>query len=196
MTWVDLAVLSVLLVSALLAFMRGFVSEVLGITAWLVAGLVALWAEPYARSQVEHWMDQFVKMPALVTPVTYGGVFLAVLIIMMILSRWIGELVLNSMLSGLDRSLGVVFGLARGAVLVICAYIGTQMLIPIGKWPEPVLKSRSIHITYWGAVDVVQALPERYRPHVDEPPAGREVTVDTMDQATASGRATDKPVKK
>ena len=180
MTWVDLAVLSVLLVSALLAFMRGFVSEVLGITAWLVAGLVALWAEPYARSQVEHWMDQFVKMPALVTPVTYGGVFL----------------VLNSMLSGLDRSLGVVFGLARGAVLVICAYIGTQMLIPIGKWPEPVLKSRSIHITYWGAVDVVQALPERYRPHVDEPPAGREVTVDTRDQATASGRATDKPVKK
>ncbi len=194
MTWVDLAVLGVLAVSALLAFMRGFVAEVLGIGAWIGAGLAALWAGPLARPQVEIWMDQFVKMPALVTPVAFGGVFLAALIIMLILSRWIGELVRNSILSGLDRSLGLVFGLARGAVLVICAYIGTGMLIPMTKWPPIVLDSRLLAPTFRGAEFIVKTLPQQYQPHLSPPPEGRETTAADLMRAVPIGRATGKPV--
>ena len=194
MTWVDLAVIGVLAVSALLAFMRGFVAEVLGIGAWIGAGLAALWAGPLARPQVEIWMDQFVKMPALVTPVAFGGVFLAALIILLILSRWIGELVRNSVLSGLDRSLGLVFGLARGAVLVICAYIGTGMLIPMDKWPEVVLNARLLPLAYRGAAFVVKALPPQYQPRMYAPPEGRETTAADLMHAAPIGRATGKPV--
>ncbi len=194
MTWVDLAVIGVLAVSALLAFMRGFVAEVLGIGAWIGAGLAALWAEPLARPQVETWMDQYVKMPALVTPVAFGGVFLVALIILLILSRWIGELVRNSILGGLDRSLGLVFGLARGAVLVICAYIGTGMLIPIEKWPEAVLNARLLPLTYQGAALVVKALPPQYQPRMYPPPEGRQTTAADLMHAVPIGRATGKPV--
>ncbi len=194
MTWVDLAVLGVLVVSALLAFMRGFVSEVLGIGAWIGAGLAALWAGPLARPQVEIWMDQWVKMPALVTPVAFGGVFLAALIALLILSRWIGELVRNSVLSGLDRSLGLLFGLARGAVLVICAYMGTGMLIPMDKWPAAVREARLLWPAYEGAAIVVKALPPQYQPRLYAPSEGRETTAADLLHAIPIGRATGKPV--
>lgn len=194
MTWVDLAVLGVLLVSALLAFMRGFVSEVLAIGAWVGAGLAALWAGPLARPQIEIWMDQWVKMPALVTPVSFGAVFLVVLIVLLILSRWIGELVRNSALSGLDRSLGLLFGLARGAVLVIFAYIGTGMLIPMDKWPAAVLDARVLPLAYRGSAVIVKALPPQYQPRLYAPPEGRETTSADLLHAVPIGRATGKPV--
>ena len=194
MTWVDLAVIGVLVISALLAFLRGFVSEVLAIGAWIGAGLAALWAGPLARPQIEIWMDQWVKMPALVTPVAFGVVFVVSLIVLLVLSRWIGELVSNSVLSGVDRSLGLVFGLIRGAVLVICAYIGTGMLIPMEKWPPAVLDARLLPLAYRGAVVVVKALPEKYQPHLAAPPEGRETTAADLSRATPIGRATDKPV--
>ena len=194
MTWVDLAVIGVLLVSALLAFMRGFVSEVLAIGAWVGAGLAALWAGPLARPQIEIWMDQWVKLPALVTPMSFGVVFLVVLIVLLILSRWIGELVRNSVLSGLDRSLGLLFGLLRGAVLVICAYIGTGMLIPMDKWPSAVLEARLLPFVYGGASVVVKALPQPYQPRLYAPSEGRETTAADLMHAVPIGRATGKPV--
>jgi membrane protein required for colicin V production len=194
MTWVDLAVLGVLAISALLAFMRGFVAEVLGIGAWIGAALTALWAGPLARPQIEIWMDQWVKQPALVTPAAFGAVFLIALILLLILSRWIGELVRNSVLSGLDRSLGLLFGLARGAVLIICAYIGTGMLIPMEKWPAPVLDARLLPVAYRGAAIVVKALPPQYQPRLYAPPEGRETTAADLLHAVPIGRATGKPV--
>ena len=194
MTWVDLAVIGVLLVSALLAFMRGFVSEVLAIGAWVGAGLAALWAGPLARPQIEIWMDLWVKLPALVTPVSFGVVFLVVLIVLLILSRWIGELVRNSMLNGLDRSLGLVFGLLRGVVLVICAYIGTGMLIPMDKWPAAVLDARLLGFVYGGASVIVKALPQPYQPRLYAPSEARETTAADLMHAVPIGRATGKPV--
>ena len=194
MTWVDFAVFGVLVLSALLAFMRGFVSEVLAIGAWIGAALAALWAGPLARPQIEIWMDMWVKLPALVTPVAFAGVFLAALIALLILSRWIGELVRNSIVSGLDRSLGLLFGLARGVVLVICAYIGTGLLIPMDKWPLVVLDARLLPLAYRGASIVVQALPPQYQPRLYAPPEGRETTAAALMHAVPIGRATGKPV--
>lgn len=194
MTWVDLAVLGVLAISALLAFMRGFVAEVLGIGAWIGAAIVAIWAGPLARPQIEIWMDQWVKQPALVTPVAFGVVFLIALVLLLILSRWIGELVRNSMLSGLDRSLGLLFGLARGAVLIVCAYIGTGMLIPMDKWPVAVLDARLLPVAYRGAALIVKALPQPYQPRLYPPPEGQETTAADLLHAVPVGRATGKPV--
>ena len=56
MTWVDLVVLAVLAVSALLAFMRGLVREVLGIGAWVAAVVVAIEGLPFARPIVRRWL--------------------------------------------------------------------------------------------------------------------------------------------
>ena len=88
MTWVDLAVLGVLALSALLAFLRGFVREVLGIAAWVGAALAAYLAFPYVRPRVREWLGA----PDLVDPVAFLTVFVVVLLILLLVSTWIGAL--------------------------------------------------------------------------------------------------------
>ena len=189
MTWVDAAVLGVLALSALLAFLRGMVRELLGIGAWVGAGLVALWGAPLARPQIAAW----VQLPEFVGPVAFASVFLVALVLLMILSRWIAELVRGSILSGLDRSLGLVFGLARGALLVMMAYMLVGLLIPPDRWPAPVLQARALPYVKDGAAMLQHALPEQYRPKLPDLPLGRETTAADLLHAIPLGRATNKP---
>jgi membrane protein required for colicin V production len=185
MTWVDLVVLGVLAISALLAFMRGLVREVLGLGAWVGAVIVAIWGLPLARPRFQEWLGA----SPWVEPVTFGAIFLIALIVLLIIARWIGAMVRASPLGGLDRTLGLVFGLARGAALVILAYIGIGMVIPLDRWPEPVLEARSLPLAYEGARWAVEKLPTEYRPQLHAPRAGRETTAEALLHATPQGRA-------
>ena len=189
MTWVDLVVLGVLALSALLAFLRGFVREILGIGAWIGAVVAAIWALPYVRPHIRQWLGA----PDLVDPVAFGVVFLIVLLILLLLSGWIGALVRRSALGGLDRTLGLVFGIARGAALVVIAYIAAGMVVPVDRWPDPVLRARSLPLTFEGASWAVSQLPPEYRPRLYPPPPGRETTAAALLHATPQGRAIDKP---
>ncbi len=139
MTWVDLVVSGVLAISALLAFMRGFVREVLGIGAWIGAAALAVWANPRILPTFDGWLHAY---PGFAQPVAFGVVFLGTLIVLLIISHAIGKAVRRSVLGGLDRTLGLLFGLARGAALVVLAYIVVGMVLPVDRWPEPVLQAR------------------------------------------------------
>ncbi len=189
MTWVDLAVIGVLAISALLAFVRGFAREVLGVGAWVGAVLAAAWAFPYARPHFRQWLGT----PDLVDPVTFGAVFVVVLLVLLVISSWIGSLVRRSALGGLDRTLGLVFGLLRGAAVIVIAYIAAGLLVPVDRWPEPVLHARTLPAAYRGARWLVAQLPPEYRPRVYPPPSGRETTAAALMRATPQGRATGSP---
>ena len=121
MTWVDLVVLGVLAVSALLAFMRGLVREVLGPRRLgRRRSLAGVWALPRVRPQFQRMarhlaLDRSGRLRASCSS--------SRLIVLLLISRWIGALVRASPIGGLDRTLGLVFGLARGAALVVIAYI-------------------------------------------------------------------------
>ena len=180
MNWVDLVVLAVVLVSGLLAVMRGLVREVLGIAAWVAAALVAYKAMPY----VAPWTRQQVTDP---------GVFLVALIVLWIIVGVIGGLVRDSALGSLDRTLGLVFGLARGAVLVCAAYILAGFVIPPDNWPPPVREARSLTPAYEGAEWLASQLPPPYRPAVLKPPAGRTTAAADLMRATPAGRALSAP---
>ena len=138
MNWVDLAVLAVIVISALLGLMRGFVREALGLAAWVAAAYAAVAGYHAAQPIVLGW----VRDPNLADPLAFGGVFLIVLIVLSIIAHVIGSVVRGSLLGGLDRSLGAVFGVARGAILVIAAYIVAGMVLPIDRWPPVVLAAR------------------------------------------------------
>src|SRR5215471_9471170 len=124
MTWVDLVVLAVVAISALLAFMRGLVREVLGLGAWVGAIFAGVWALPRVRPQFQGWLGT----SPWVDPIAFGVIFIISLIVLMLISRWISALVRASPIGGLDRTLGLVFGIARGAALVILAYIASGMV--------------------------------------------------------------------
>jgi len=185
MTWVDLVVLGVLAVSALLAFMRGLVREVLGLGAWVGAVLAAIWAMPLARPRFEAWLGT----APWVEPLTFGVLFVITLIVLMILSHWISALVRRSPLGGIDRTLGLVFGLLRGAALIVLAYIATGMVIPVDRWPAAVLEARALPVAYQGAHWVWERLPEKWRPQVYPPPPGRQATAEDLLHATPQGHA-------
>jgi membrane protein required for colicin V production len=185
MTWVDGVLLGVIAVSALHAFFRGLVSEALGVGAWIGAGLVALYALPQVRPMVSPYVEQ----PWLVDAIAAGGVFLVVLIILKIVISWIAGIVQASLLSGLDRVLGLVFGILRGAFLVVLAYIVGGLLLPAPeRWPEPVREARALPIVADAAARLVAYLPEEYRPRLPAPPDRPVPTMEELLRPPAQSR--------
>lgn len=186
MTWVDLVVLAVLALSAVLAFMRGLVREVLGVGAWVGALAAGAWGAPKARPEFDHW---FGASPW-AYPINFVVIFLIVLLILMLIARGIGRVVYDSPLGGLDRTLGLVFGLLRGAALVVLAYIIAGLVIPVERWPEPVKAARFLSVTYEGARWAIDQLPEKFRPgKLDAPPPGRNATAEALLRAIPQGSA-------
>jgi membrane protein required for colicin V production len=186
--WVDLIVIGVVAVSALLAFMRGFVREVLGIGAWIGAGFFAIWAAPFVMARFLHWFG-----PDLGRFAALAAMFVLAWIVLTIVSTMIGGVVRMSLLGGVDRTLGVVFGLLRGAVLVAFAYIAAGWVVSADRWPEAVLQARTLPYAYQVAVVAVGLLPPEYRPSVALPPGGRETRAADLLRAPARGRAIGRP---
>jgi membrane protein required for colicin V production len=185
MTWVDFVALGVVAVSGVLALSRGFVREVLGLGAWAGAAAFTYWGTPLARPQFERW----IASPDWVGVVTAATLFIGSLLVLMLVSGWIGSIVRASALGGLDRTLGLVFGLARGALLIVFAYIAVGMVIPIVQWPDAVLGARSLPWTYDGAAWIVSRLPPDVRPHISPPPVAKQTTAEQLFRAQPMGRA-------
>jgi membrane protein required for colicin V production len=185
MTWVDGVVLAVLLLSAGLAFFRGLVREVLGIGGWLGAIAAGLLALPISRPLLE----PHVQPDWLATGLAIGGVFLVVLIILKVIVHWIAGKVQRSMLGGVDRALGLVFGLARGAFIVVLAYIVGALAMPDSdRWPEEVRQARSLPLAADGARWLAEQLPPEFRPPLPEGTGRQDPTMDQLLRPPARSR--------
>jgi membrane protein required for colicin V production len=156
MTSADLIIIAILALSALLAFMRGFVREVLSIGAWVGAALATIYgfplAQPYARKYIE--VALFADIAAGVT------IFVVALILLTILSHALSKNVRDSALGAVDRSLGLLFGLVRGAVLVCLAYLVMAWAIPQEDRPVWIAQSRTLPLVQQGAGLLLKILPE------------------------------------
>jgi membrane protein required for colicin V production len=185
MTWVDGVVLVVLLLSAGLAYFRGAVREVLGIGAWVGALIVAVAVEP----AVKPLADRYVQPEWLATGIAIGAVFLLVLIILKILIHWVAGKVQRSALGGVDRALGLVFGLVRGAFIVVLAYIVGGLAMPAAdRWPEEVRQARSLPLAADGARWLVERLPPDFRPRLPEGTGRQDPSMDQLLRPPARSR--------
>ncbi|ABS65085.1 Colicin V production protein [Parvibaculum lavamentivorans DS-1] len=128
MTLFDLFVIGVLLVSSVLALLRGFTNEVLSILAWIVGALAALWLFPY----VTPILRDVISPPWLASVVAAVGIFVvAYAIVAALTARWSGGLMdLHERAALLDRTLGLIFGAARGLLIVTVAYLFFAWLVP------------------------------------------------------------------
>ncbi len=185
LTWIDGAAIGIVVVSALFSLVRGFVREVLGVGAWVGAALGALSGYKYAVPYVA----SVVAAKNFVVPVSAGIVFIALLILLSIISAWIGGLVRDSALSGLDRTLGIVFGVVRGGFIVCLAYIGLSLFLVPAEWPAPVTNARFLPYAHAGAVMLVSLLPPDYQPKVNALPQPGAPSASTLMQQPVAGSA-------
>lgn len=165
MTWVDGVILAVLAVSAVIAYFRGLVHEVLGVGAWVGAFAAALLAQKHLAPLA----GRYVQPVWLADAAAFGGCFLLVLVVLKLLIAWFARAVQNSALGGLDRALGLLFGLVRGAFLVVLLFVvAGPFLPPTERWPDPVREARALPFVATGAAMLVAFLPADYRPRLPE----------------------------
>jgi len=132
--WVDLALLAVLLLSVLVGLVRGVVFELMSLAGWVVAWFAAQW---FAAELAPH-LPVGARGSALNHAAAFVICFVAALVVWGLLARLIRMLVHATPLSLPDRALGAVFGLLRGAVLLM-AVATVMALTPLGKskaWRE------------------------------------------------------------
>lgn len=146
-TWVDWIVIAVVAVSSLISLKRGFVKEALSLLTWIIAGVIA-WMFGGALS---HHLAEFISTPSARIIAACAILFIATLLVGALVNFLIGELIRVTGLSGTDRLLGMVFGAARGGLLVV-VLAGLLSLAPVQEdlwWKESVLLPHFLLVADW-----------------------------------------------
>src|SRR3979490_1204632 len=138
-TILDLVLLAVMLISGLLAMVRGFMREILSIAAWGTAALVTL----YAFGKLLPTAKTYFNNDTVASVVVVAGVFIGTLIVGSIITVRISDMILDSRIGALDRTLGFLFGLARGLLIVVVAYQFFVWLVPDKQRPDWVTTAKS-----------------------------------------------------
>src|SRR4051812_47569179 len=141
-TWLDLILLGVMLISGLLAMIRGFMREILSITAWGAAAVVTLLLYPKLLPVAK----ANISSDIVATGAVIAGVFLITLLVVSIITVKISDMVLDSRIGALDRTLGFLFGLGRGLIIVVVAFLFFAWLVPGPKQPEGVRNAKSLEV--------------------------------------------------
>ncbi len=160
----DIAIVAVLVVSGLLAYFRGFVREVLSVGGWIGAALAALYGFPVLRPYAREW----IKPDIFADIATGAGLFFATLVILSLISHVIARSVRDSAVGSLDRSLGFVFGVLRGAVLICLVYIGALWFWTEEQLPDFVTEARAMPLVRSGADFLLALVPEDARRKTDD----------------------------
>jgi membrane protein required for colicin V production len=155
-TLLDIVLIAVMLVSGLLAMVRGFMREILSIIAWILAAGATL----YAYSKLLPLAKQYFNNDIVAAVAVIGGVFLVTLLIVSILTVRISDMVLDSRVGALDRTLGFLFGLARGLVIVVVAFMFFNWLVPDRSQPEWVRAAKSKVVLTGTGQWLMSMLPE------------------------------------
>src|SRR5437660_2041386 len=155
-TLLDFILIGVMLVSALLAMIRGFMREVLSIAAWVIAAAATLYAYakllPYAKT---YFNNDVVAAAAVI-----GGTFLGTLIIVSVITVRFSDMVLDSRVGALDRTLGFLFGLGRGLIIVVVAFLFFAWLVPPRTQPSWVANAKSTVVLQRTGDWLISMLPD------------------------------------
>ncbi len=137
---IDTLVLVVLLISAVIAFLRGFIREVLTIAGVLGGSAAAYIGGPVFVPTMHGWLGVeadvepeklFGMLPydLLGTALAYGLIFVVVVLVLSVISHFLAEGARSLGLGAIDRTLGFIFGLARGIVLLGLLYLPVHLFI-------------------------------------------------------------------
>jgi membrane protein required for colicin V production len=155
----DFVVGIVLLLSALFAYMRGFVHEVLSVGGWIGAIFATIYGLPYARP----FARDLIPIDLLADLAAGLAIFLVTMVLLSFFTRGVAAMVKASTLNVLDRSLGFLFGLVRGAVIICLIYLGYEWMAPPAEHPTWLTSARSMPLIWQGGAMLRALVPEDTR---------------------------------
>jgi membrane protein required for colicin V production len=163
MNWVDYIILGVLGLSVIIGLWRGLVSEVLALAIWIAAFWVAWIFGPVVAQHFEH----VISLPSVRIIAGYALCFVVVLVLGALLRFVVNKLVESTGLSGTDRLLGMLFGFARGVLLVtlLVFLVGFTAFTRDPWWQRSVLLPQFQHAAAW----LEQHVPPGVRDHLHPP---------------------------
>lgn len=143
----DLIILSIIVLSVVVSLMRGFVKEAMSLAGWLVA----LWISMTFSSGMAELFGSSIKDPTLRLLAAFVSLFVLSLIVGSIINFFASQLVQRAGLTGVDRTIGGVFGVLRGVLLVtiIVMLLGLTTLPKESWWDESFLMFRFEAIATW-----------------------------------------------
>ncbi len=183
-TILDMIVIGVVLISALLAALRGFTREVLAIGSWAVAAVVAFM---FYQQAVPLALQYVSANKSIAQPVAAGGIFLLTLLVAYFLTSKLSDMILDSRIGALDRTLGFLFGAARGLLLAVVGFLFFNWLVSDKQQPtwvrdaklKPLLESTGTTLLGLLPDDPEKAILQRVRPKPVEGETPREPASET-----------------
>ncbi len=131
MIWIDWLILLVILLSAVISVVRGFFKEAISLAGWIVA----IWLGLAFSGDIAALLAKFISVPSVRIVVAFSMVLVFVLVLTALASHFTSLVVKKTGLTGTDRVLGVVFGVARGAVIVgILVLLAGLTALPRDPW--------------------------------------------------------------
>lgn len=155
-SYLDLAVIAIVLVSGMLALLRGFTREVLAILSWVAAAAAAYYLHPLAMPYVK----PYISKDELALAAAVASVFFIALVVVSLFTVKLSDIILDSKIGALDRSLGFVFGAVRGLLLAMVAFLFYGWLVPDTNQPEWVRNARAKPILAAGGEKLREMLPD------------------------------------
>ena len=148
LNWADWTLVAIILVSSMISIKRGFFKEAISLAIWVLAFFVAVGF----HERLAVLLQDSVSSASLRYMISFGLLFAMTLIVGSLVNYLISELVRMTGLTGTDRAMGMVFGMARGVIIVMALLIFVPMVIPVNKdpwWNESVLIPQFLLMEFW-----------------------------------------------
>lgn len=188
MNGLDIVVVVVILLSALFGFTRGLVKEALSIAAWIGAGFAAVYGVSYVIPQ------QLLPKGPVAAAIAAGVLFLVALVLLSFATSLVSARIRQSSLSAIDRTLGLIFGLARGMLLVCLGYIALSWAVPAGgERPAWIEEARTRYLLENGADRLRALVPRAYRDKAVTAITDSHLTAEQVREATGAIKALTTP---
>ncbi|GAA0902209.1 CvpA family protein [Luteibacter anthropi] len=169
MNWADYTILAVLFISVLIGLARGLISEVLSLVIWVVAFGVA-WA--FGPTLADYFAGT-ISVPTARAAIGYGLCFISVLLCGAVVRFMISRLISSTGLGGTDRLCGMIFGLARGVLIVslVVFILGFTPLPNDPWWRQSTMLGQFAAPAAW----IGQQIPSNVRQYLHPPEALQNV---------------------
>ncbi len=158
-TLLDGILLLIVLVSAVLAMIRGFSREVLSVASWVAAAAAAFLLFGPLSPIVQENMPGIAGNPLVANVIAAAAIFFVTLLIVTYATMKLADFIIDSRIGPLDRTLGFLFGAARGMLLVVVALMGFLWLAQ-DKQPDWIANAKSKPMLVSIGERIKNALPE------------------------------------